>query len=210
MASSDGVLAPLDGKSPALFLVAGALLVVFASNTGARVFADAGVPAVHSVFGPAGFFVGVVGLFGLYPALVDGSPGLARVAAAVAAIPLAGWFVTAGVGVGNVAGVLPDATVVLPGVAFVAVFLTTILSYVLFGVASLRADVHSRTVGLLLLAPAAVFLTLIVGMGVLSAVAWMEFVVDGGHALAHLAIGLALRTGGVPTDRAEPAADATP
>lgn len=210
MTDRTGALEPVDGKSATLFLVAGGLLVIFAASTGARVFADAGVSAVHSIFGPAGFFVGVLGLFGLYPALADRSPWLARGAVAIGTVPLVGWFVIAAAGIGSTAGVLPGASVLLPGPAFIAVFLLTILAYVLFATTSLRADVHSRTVGLLLLAPAAVFLTLIVGTQVFRQVEWFEFVLDSGHALAHLAIGGALRADGVPTERTRPAPDSTP
>lgn len=201
---------PLDGTSPTLFLVAGGLLAVFAANTGARVFAGMGYPPVHSILGPAGFFVGLVGLFGLYPTLADGSPWLARVVAVVAAIPLVGWFVITVFGIGSSAGVLPDVSVVLPGALVIVVFLTTMLAYVLFGVTSLRAGVYSRTVGLVLLVPAIPFLTLIVAVQALGPVEWAEFVIDSGHALAHLAVGFALRTQGIPTECEEPAADATP
>lgn len=210
MSTSASVLDPLDGKSATLYLVAGVVLAAFATNTASRVFAGGGVPAAHDTLGPAGFCIGLVGLFGLYPALVAQAPALARVAAAVASIPLVGWFVVAGFGIGEVAGVLPDASVALPGVAFVVVFLTTVLAYVLFGAASLRADVHSRTVGVMLLAPAAVFLALIVGAAALPAVGWFEVALDGGHAVAHLALGFVLRNEVVPTDGAELAADATP
>lgn len=210
MTDRTGVLDQIEGKSATLFLVAGGLLVVFAANTGARTFADAGVSAVHSIFGPAGFFVGIVGLFGLYPALADRSPLLARAAAVVAAVPLVGWFVVAGAGIGSTARVLPGASVLLPGPAFIVVILTTLLAYVLFAATSLRTDAHSRTVGVLLLAPAAVFLTLIVGAQVLPPAEWLEFAIDSGHALALLAVGGALRADGVPTEPARAAPDSTP
>lgn len=201
---------PLDGKSPTLYLAAGALLAVFATSTGARVFADANVEVVHSVLGPAGFFVGLVGLFGLYPALASDSPRLARVAAAVAALPLVGWFVIAAAGVGSAAGVLPGASAILPGSVLMLVFPATMLAYLLFAATSLRVGVPSRSVGVLLLAPAATFLLLIVGVAALPPVEWFEFVIDGGHAVGHLAIGAALRIDGTPGDHADPAADATP
>lgn len=211
MGSSD-LLEPLGGKSARLYLIAGVLLLVFAANTGARTFADAGVDAVYSFFGPAGFFVGFAGLLGLYPALVDRRPRLARVAAAVAAIPLVIWFVVAGVGLGSAAGVLPDASVVLPAPVFIAAFPLTILAYLLFGATSLRADVHSRAVGVLLLAPAAVFLTLMVAVQspAVTGVNGLEFLIDTGHAVAHLAIGAALWTGDASPDHAAAAADSTP
>lgn len=206
----DRALRPLEERRATLFLLAGALLVVFASNTGARVFADAGIPAVHSVVGPAGFLVGLLGLFGTYPVLVDRSPWATRAAAAVAALPLAGWSVIVVTGVGSTAGVLPGASVVLPGPAFILVILATGLGYLLFGGASLRGGAHSRTVGLALVAPAIPFLVLIVGVAVLGPVEWMEFVIDSGHAAAHLGVGVALRSGGVTTDSPDPSVETTP
>jgi hypothetical protein len=203
------LLEPLDGKSPTLYLVAGAMLAVFAASTGARVFADVNVEALHSTLGPGGFFVGFVGLFGLYPALAADSPRLARVAAAVAALPLVGWFVIAAAGVGSAAGVLPGASAILPGPVLVLVFPATILAYLLFAATSLRTGVPSRTVGVLLLAPAATFLVLLVGVAVAPSTGSLEFVVDGGHALGHLAIGAALWTGADPAGRADTAADPT-
>jgi hypothetical protein len=210
MTDRDSVLAPLDGNSALLFLVAGGLLVVFAANTGARTFTAMGSPAVQSIVGPAGFFVGLVGLIGLYSGLAGRTLWAARVAAVVAAIPLVGWFVITVWGLGSSAGILPGLSVVFPGAVVIVVFLTTILAYVGFGMASLRARVHSRTIGLVLLMPAVPFLMLIVAVQVLGPVEWAEFVIDSGHALAHLAVGIALRSAGVPTDRTEPAADATP
>lgn len=211
MTDSTGVLEPFEGKSATLFLAAGGLLVIFAANTGARVFTDGGYSAVHSTVGPAGFLLGIVGLLGLSPALAGRTPKLARVAGVVAAIPAVGWFVIAVFGIGRAAGILPGMSVVLPvPVVPVLVILTTILTYVLFGVADLRAGVHLRAVSFALLVPAVPFLLLIVGLAVLGPVEGAEFAIDVGHALAHLTVGIALRTAGVPDDRAEPAAEATP
>jgi len=210
MADSTGVLDPLDGKSTVLFLAAGGVLVVFAANTGARVFADAGLSPVHSIFGPGGFFLGLVGLLGLYPALADKASTWARIAGVVAAIPAIGWFIITVFGLGNTAGILPGMSVVFPAAFPILVFMTTMVAYVLFSAASLRAGFHSRTTSIVLLAPAVPFLMLIVGMAVLGPVEWAEFVIDGGHALAYLAVGMVLRGEGVLTDSAEPAAEATP
>lgn len=211
MTDSTDVLEPLGGKSATLFLVAGGLLIVFAANTGIRTFTEGGYSAVHSIFGPGGFFLGIVGLFGLYPALAGQTSKLARVAGVVAAIPAVGWFVITVFGIGNAAGVLPGMSVVFPAVFPILVVLTTVLTYVLFGATSLRAGIHSRVVSIALLAPAVPFLTLIVGLAVLAGpVEWVEFVIDSGHVLAYLAVGIALRTEDVPADRAEPAAEATP
>lgn len=209
MATRDRVLAPLDGKSATLFLVAGGLLLVFATNTAARVFAGMGTPPIHNILGPGGFFVGLLGVFSLYPRLADRSPVLGRVAAIVAGVPLVGWFVITVFGIGSTAGVLPGMSAVFPGAFVIVVFLTTMLTYVLFGLTSLWSDGHSVTVGFLLLVPAIPFLTLIVAVQVLPPVEWAEFVIDTGHALAHLALGIGLWSEGVPSARAGPTPDST-
>lgn len=209
MVARDSPFAPLAGRSSTLFLLAGVAFVVFAASTGARAFTDAAYPTVHDVLGPAGFFLGAVGLFGLYPTLRDRTPTVARAAAVVTAIPAVGWFAIAAIGIGEAVSVLPDASVVLPGVAFIVVFLATILAYLLFGAATLRSGAHARAVGVLVLLPAVLILLLIAGMGVLREVVWGEFAIDAGHALAHLAIGIALRTAGGPTERAGAAPDST-
>jgi len=208
--NSPDVLDPFDGKSATLFLAAGGLLVVFAANTATRVFADAGVSVVHSSVGPAGFFVGLVGLLGLYPTLFEGTPTVARIAGMVAVIPAVGWFAITVFGIGSSLGVLPGMSVVFSPVVPILVFLTTILAYIVFGVTSLRTGLHSRATSLILLVPVIPFLVLIVGTAVLGPVEWAEFVIDSGHALAHLAVGTVLRSEDVSTEGAEPAAEATP
>jgi hypothetical protein len=193
-----------------LYLVAGGLLVVFAANTAARVFAEMGAQPIHNFVGPAGFFVGLLGLFGLYPGLARRSSVLARLTAAVAVIPLVGWFVITVFGIGHTVGVLPDISAVLPGATVIVVFVATMLAYLLAGTTSLRSDAHSLTVGLLLLAPAIPYLMLILAVQVLLPVAWGEFVIDSIHALAHLALGAALWTEGATADTTASAADPTP
>lgn len=202
MADNASTSATLEGKSSALFLAAGGLLVVFAANTGLETFAGTFYPPVQDVVGPAGFFVGVVGLFGLYPALADRTPTMARVAAAVAAVAALCWFVIVVGGLGDLVGVTSGVDAIVPAVFFIGVFAFTILAYVAFGLTSLRASVHSRTVSVLLFGPAVTFLLLIVG-------AAPNFVVDAGHVLVYLGIGIALRAEGVSAERAPPAPDST-
>ncbi|MFC7007381.1 hypothetical protein [Halalkalicoccus salilacus] len=103
----------LERRSATAFLVAGALLVVFAVLLGVEAFMGRSAP--EDLFGPAGFLVAMVGLLGLYPTLVDQTPKLARVAAGFAAVAAVGWFVITGLSITEVAGILPpleDADVV--------------------------------------------------------------------------------------------------
>lgn len=193
----------LEKWSPTAFLVAGMLFVGHAVVRGIEAFATTSPPP--DVFGPTGYVVALVGLFGLYPTLTDRIPRFARVAAIMAAIPAIGWLVISVWSFGEVAGIVPSQSDVLPGVFFIVVILSTFLTYVLFSVASLRANVHSRTVGALLLAPAAVLVLLIMGVAILEGGAAIGgFIIGSGQTLAHVAIGGALRRESVPTDHESP------
>lgn len=207
--ASARVFDPLNGRSSTLFLIAGGLMVVFAASTGLRTFTEATYPAVHSIFGPAGFFVGILGLLGLYPSFVKRVPTLSRIAALVAALPGVGWFITMVFGIGSTVGVLPGMSVVFPPVFPIVVFLTTILAYIIFGVTSRQSGIHPMTLSLVLIGPAIPFLALMaaVGSGAVAGSAGAEFVIDIGHALAYLAVGVSFRSERLPTDRSESVPD---
>lgn len=195
MTDRDAALGTLEERAPVLFLVAGGLMVVFAVNTYLKTFTGTSYPVVQGVVAPVGFLAGVVGLFGLYAGF-DGAPTLARSGAVVAAVATAGWVVLIGASVvlgGEPAGPLS----VVPLVTIAAM----VLAFALFGLASLRSGVHSRVVGVLLLVESLMFLLVVAGVP--------GYLIDTGHVLAYLGIGLALRTGAVPADRAEPAPDST-
>jgi hypothetical protein len=200
MTDRRGTLGSLEGKAPALFLIAGGLAVVFAVNTTLRTFVGTSYPIVQDVIGPIGFLVGAIGLFGLYPALADRTPTLARIAAAVAVVPVVGYSAVVVMGIGSTAGVITYPTGPLAAIPLV-VIVTMVLAFGLFGVTSLRAGVRSRVVGALLLVESIMFLLLILNV--------VPFVlIDLGHVLSYLGIGVALRTEGLPAGSAEPAADA--
>lgn len=201
----NGPFRSLERWSATLYLVAGGFLVVNAALLGYEAFAAAAAP--EDVFGPPGFLVGFLGLLGLYAALVDRTPKLARVAVVVALVAAAGWAVITPFSVGGELGVLSGEQ--LPMAVVVVAWSTTVLAYVLFGAASLRTGVHSRTVGLLLLAPAVLMVALLVGAGVLGENPTAPFLIATGQALAHLALGFALRSENAPADGAERRADAT-
>jgi hypothetical protein len=195
-----GLLRALEANAPALFLVAGGLATVFAANTTLRTFAGTSYPVVQDVVGPLGFLLGAVGLFGLYPALAARTPTPARIAAAVAVVPTVGWFAILVMGIGNTLGVLSYPTGPLAAIP-VVVILTMILAFGLFGITSLLAGVRSRVLGTLLLMESTMFLLLI-----LNAVPFV--LIDVGHVLSLLGVGVTLRTEGVPTERTDPTTDA--
>lgn len=194
----------LEQRSATAFLVAGALLVVFAALLGVEAFMDRTAP--EDLFGPAGFLVAMVGLLGLYPTIVDRAPKLARTAAVLAAVSAIGWFVITGLSIAEVAEILPPLeNLGVLGVAIIVVAgIAMVLAYSLFGVTSLHVDSRSRTLGLLLLAPPAIFAVMLVGGAIGYTPAWSAFALGSGQALVHLAIGTTLRTEGEPTSRREP------
>lgn len=207
MSESDGMLAPLDGKSPTLFLVAGGILVVYAILHGTEAFLDTGYPMVRDgIVRPVGYVVGFVAVLGLYPSLSDRSPKLARVGAIFTSLGAVGWFVSGFVGssrgLAAHLGMDPPAWL---GVFGLLIMLGFVVGFPSFGVASLRTGVFSRTVGLVLLAPILVMganVAFVTGEFVDTAVA--RFVVSTGDALIVLALGVVLRTGDAPAASAEP------
>lgn len=199
MTDSDGPLAALEPWSPTLWLGAGALTLVYSSLYGAEAFLGT-YPAARDFVGPVGYVVAFVALLGLYPRVAERGPWLARLGAVLAVLGAAGFTLD----------ILANAGVVSEGAAWVnagrllAILVGMTMSFLVFGVATLRSGVHSRTVGALLLAPVLVMgLNLgVVATGLASAEA--RFVVSGLWGLSFLALGVALGTGDAPADRAEP------
>jgi len=203
MGANDGLLESLERRSATVFLVAGGLLTVFALNTAARTFLGQSYPIVQGLVAPAGFFVGVLGLLGLYPGLAERTPTSARVAGALAGITAVYWIVIVAASLGETAGIFPASEELFPMAFFLGVYVAMLLTYAVNGAVILHAGVHSRIVGLLVLGPALMF-------GLLMARAAPNFVVDAGHALFHLGVGTVLWSEGILSDRTDPAIDATP
>lgn len=200
-------LESLESCSPALFLVAGAILVVYATLHGTEAFLDAAYPMVRDgVIRPVGYALGFVAVLGLYPSLADRSPKLARVGGVFTALGTVGWvvmgFVGSSRGLAAHLGYAPPAWL---GVFGLLIALGFVVGFPAFGVASLHTGQYPRTVGLLLLAPLLVMATnAAVVIGDFVAVAIGRFLVSTGDALIVLALGIALGTDGTPIDRAEP------
>lgn len=202
MTLRQALLAALDGRSGPLYLLAGGLLLAFAAETGLRTFVGTGVPVLHDVVGPAGFWVGILGLLGLAPVLTAAGGRLVRVGAAIAVVPAVGWAVIVVWGLAETAGVvgaMAGPVVAVP----IASFLGLMLAYLVTGLGTLRSDALPTHLGVMLLLPALVFVLLVARLGT-------EFVIDLSHALVHLSIGVALVTGGLhaadrPVDATSPA-----
>lgn len=195
----------IEQWSPSLFLVGGALLAGHAAVQGIEAFTPLTPPT--DVFGAAGHLVALVGLVGLYPVIVDRTPAIARTARAVAVVPLMGWIAMTGAQLLAVAGIVPSLNRLLPGALMVLVVGSTIIAYVLFGVATLRADEGSWMVGLLVVAPAVLLVVLLADAAVTVVTALDGVLIAGGLALSMLSLGYRLRTWDRPTGRATPASD---
>ena len=203
----------LERRGSALFLFAGVLLVGYAALNGIAAFTDMSAVTVEDVVGPAGFVLGFVGALGLYRGLADRSPTLARFGAVCVSLGAVGFSAIALQGLAVVAGV---EAVGGPGIFLLFVTIGMIPGYLSFGVACLRADVHSRTVGLLLFVPVVAYAAMLSGAVLFvqfelfseTTMAWSAVAISSSQAVAHLSIGYVLR-GVSPDEREVPSADAT-
>ena len=205
MGDPDGVLESINERTGALFLVAGGLFVVFAALHGVEAFMNRSAP--KDIFGPAGFAFAFLGMIGLYPGLADRSRWLTRVGAVFATIGLITSAINSvwHVGIWVAPAAIPTEFAALPA----GMVLGQFLGYLPFGLASLRAGVHSRTVGLLLVAVPTVLAMMIATVATGFATSGSAVVLGSVQALIHLAIGYTLRREGVPKDRTQPSVEPT-
>lgn len=197
----------LERLSPTLFLIGGGLLVGHAAMLAVQAFSTLTTPP--DLFGPAGHLVALVGLFGLYPTLTDRTPTVARIALGVAVVGAGGWTLLTVTRFVAVAAPISSVSNVLPAVFFALVFATTIVTYVLFGVAALRADSESRLVGGLLLAPAVLLVAALVVSAISDVTAAGGVVIGSGLALSMVALGYTLRRWDRRASLAVPTGDAS-
>lgn len=186
----------LERWSPTLFLAGGGLVAGHAAIRGLEAFTAMAPPP--DVFGPVGYFLAIVGLLGLYPALVDRAPRLARAGAAIAVVPLVGWSWFSIAAFAELAGIVSAASAMIPGPVFLVHVVTLVLTYGLFAVASLRAGRSLRLVGALLLAPPILMSTMVVAAAVVGNSTSGAFLVGSLQAVVHLSIGGVLRAGAAP------------
>lgn len=204
----------LERWSPTLFLIAGVVLVVYATFNGIVAFTDVTSRTVKDVTGPAGFVFGFVGLLGLYPTIAGRSPRLARAGAVSAVLGAVGFSTITLQGLARLAGVEPPAWL---GIFVLVAAIGMVSGFLSFGAGTLRTDVHSRALGLLLLAPATIFAVMVTqavlfaqwGLFSETTMAWSAFTISGGQALAYLVIGYSLRTGLTTAEREVPSGDVT-
>lgn len=192
VARSNARWTALERWAPTLLLLGGGGVITHAAINAVEAFTALTAPP--DVFVTTGHLVALVGLIGLYPALVERTPRLARFGLAVGAVAIASWVVMT---VGQflaVAGVWASLAAVLPGAFFVVVLAATILTYAAFGTATLRGGGYPRTDGLLVLAPAVLIAALAIDATVNGSTAVDGVLFGGGLALSMLALGVRLRS----------------
>lgn len=190
-------LKSLEKWRAAAFLVGGVIFVADAVLVASNVAAGTErFMTLGQAFIGAGWTAAFLGLLGLYPDLAGRSRWPARVGAVfavVGAVTMAAMAATSlGYFTGALGGELSEVAVFfLPGV-----FAGIVLGFGSFGVASLRTDIYSRSVGLLFLVLVLTFLfnlgSGIAGFNPLTKVLGVVCVL----ALSTLAIGYLFRTGG--------------
>lgn len=190
----------LEARSGTLFLVGGAVVVVYAGLHGVEAATDMVLEPNPFEFG---YVLGFLGLLGLYHALVDDNPWLARLGAVAAVLGMIGLSVFTALHLAEVAGLVAPEQPAWFGVFALFPLVGFVVGYLSIGIASLRADVHTRTVGLLLLVPGLIVVVMIIQILAGWTSQWQAFVISAGEAMAHLAIGVALETR-TDTDREDP------
>jgi len=177
---------------PTLFLVGGGLLVGHAAMLAVQAFSTLTTPP--DVFGPLGHLVALTGLFGLYPMLANRTTTVARIAGSLAIVGVGTWTVLTVTRFLAVAGFVTSVSDVLPGAVFMLAFVSTILTYAMFGIATLCVVSDSRLVGTLLLAPAVLLVVALVTSAVTGVTAVVGVLIGGGLALSMVVLGQTLRT----------------
>lgn len=188
MADSVDELDPLGRWSPTLWLVSGAVGIVYAALYGMEALVGT-YPAIRAFLGPVMNVLAFTALLGLYPVFADRRPWLARSGGVFAVLAIAGSFVT----IGATAGIIPEGAAWVAASQLVSIVFGMTIAFLAFGVASVRSEVYSRTVGLLLLVPV-VIMVLNIGI-VVAGYASPEgrLLVSGLWAVTYLGIGVTLR-----------------
>lgn len=189
MSRSDSTFAPLERWSPRLFIIAGAVLIIFASHSALQTFTGTTYPVVQELIAPFGFWLGMGGLLGLYPAIKSGPTRLARIGAVVVGVGLLNWSVILIKNLGGFVGAFGELGALTMATGILS-FLTMFFSYVIFGLAGYRSANMPRAVWGLSLLEGLVWLHILVVF--MTPLSIPLFVFEIGHFVSHLGIGITL------------------
>lgn len=190
----------LEQHSHWAVLVAGLLLVGVAVYKGIGDFTSLTVPSVVDTgYGGIALLSPIVGLLGLYPRASDAAPRTAKigVVSAALAVPfvLAIWveFFGTALELGRFPRV-PEESPAWAVLALVVVFVTLSVGFILMGIASRRSTSIPKPVGLLLMVPGLLWISLLVNVFTLGIPNYdfYTYVLIGATVLT---IGLRLRSG---------------
>lgn len=203
MLRGDGVLSSLAGRESALFSLAGIVFLATATNTGLIYLVDGyETTTLTPILLAVALLAAVLGLCSLYPALSGSTPRLAGVSVAVAIPASIDVFVLTVWGIANAAGLGPE-----PSPVVATTPLLMIVGFVLFGVATVRADAYAPLVGLLLLAEGIALVALIAIPVLLfegEAPMWGAALIEGVQGVILLCTGYFLRAETLQLDREDP------
>lgn len=193
----------LERWSVAAFIVAGIVRLMNMSISQINLSTELAVPSWALSWTLTVAYVAlIVALLGLYPRLVDRSPWLSRVGILTIALAAVGQLGIIGVELLLAGEVPPGPLEMLP----LLVLVFTPLSFLLFGVASLRTGAFSGAIGVLMLVAAGSMVGLVAGVFVLDNLQVLR-ISTGMYSIAVMAIGYLLHTSPVPAERTEPSVD---
>lgn len=195
----------LENWQSTLFLIAGVLfginIVIVA--TGTATGSEKMTVLLGETFNAAAWAIALVGLLGFYPGVADRSTWLPRAGAVCAAIGVVVFTALSMLSLvyyvefidGNIESLVP---LILPGV-----IIGGVLSFLLFGITSLRSDGHPRTIGVLLLLPPLLVVVNIMGGAAGVESPYFLLGVVSGLLLVMLALGFRLRSSSESSDHGE-------
>lgn len=192
MTDGDGVFETLERWSSKLFLLGGAIVVAYAVIEAVPAFTDSSFPIVRNVL-TAGYVLAFVGLIGQYRALSETQKWLARVGVVASFLGAVGFSFNSLVSLGQLGGIVPREAPAWTNAFVPLAIIGMVIGYLAMGLASLRGDVYSRGLSVLLLVPGTVFVILFVGLFTIGLGQW-GFIFTGTEAVAILGIGYMLRT----------------
>lgn len=161
-------------------------------------------PWVFGLVVAPGMALALVGLLGL--GRRPPTPALARIAAGVVVVGSLAALANAVTDLIN--SYVSGISTPLAPLFYLVVVVGTILGFLLVGVASLRARDHPRGIGLLL-GPAVVYVVMLATGLAGYTPEWLTFLLSGLQGVAHVAVGLVLRTADEGTAGTEGAAEPT-
>lgn len=209
---STRVWSVLDRWRAEPFLAAGVLLLASPTHIALELFVGVPLPSwLVALFVLPGLIATLVGLFGLYPSIVDRAPLIANVAGVISAIGglilavLLGWIV----GGSLLTSVSGMAVRMPPGTAFQSLAITLSLAFLLFGLAAVWFAVPTRKVGVLLVSFSLPWVSSLAATSIYGTAfpEWLIFAIYGPIPFLMLGTGYLLRMESPPRSREDHSVD---